>query len=258
MPSKKRHNKNISLNFELPTTSLSKDTNLLWRKSLKYRKCTKTNNTDYIEDDTPKAFIWLMSSGAKQKCGGEEDVEGPKEKKIFKGNPSKPPLPSTQNKLEQQKPALHILYSESLHMFNCRVDTSMPIPLKGPKTSKTDPIDHLPNSKSKSKQPNSTHAEDPEAEDYSDYLTDSSSTYSIDSYEKQGKAKYGEMAEALPELRVKPKEILRAPKRLGVDVGSIRKVVGSIVKREILAEERRGVVERYREMMEGKRAVGGA
>ncbi|RPB20378.1 hypothetical protein L211DRAFT_813311 [Terfezia boudieri ATCC MYA-4762] len=240
-----------------------------------------------------------MSSGAKRKRGGEEDVGGPKEKKISKGNPSKPPLPSTQNKLEQQKPALHILRSESLRAFNRRVDASMPIPLKGPKTSKTDPIDHLPNSKSKSKQPNSTHAEDPEAEDYSDYLTDSSSTYSIDSYgdprpktfhyrvprrpqkhapgqkkkknprgpspdpfaillESRGKAKFGEMAEAPPELRVKPKEILRAPKGLGVDVGGIRKAVGSIAKREILAEERRGVVERYREMMEGKRAVGGA
>ncbi|KAF8445286.1 hypothetical protein BGX38DRAFT_1143486 [Terfezia claveryi] len=299
MPSKKGH---LNLNFELPPTSLSKHTNLSRRKSLKHRKrITKTSSTDYLEDDTPKAFARLMSSGTKRKRGGEEDIGGPKEKKTSQGNPNKQPLPSTQKKLEQQrKPSLQILPGESLRAFNRRVDASMPIPLKGPKTSKTDPIDHLPNSKSKLKQPTSIPAEDPEEEDYSDYLTDSS-TYSLDSHgdprpktfrpraprprqkrtpgrkkkpkprgpspdpfaillEKRGKPKFGETAEAPPELRVKPKEILRAKRKVGVgvDVGGIPKAVGSIARREILAEERRGVVERYREMMEGRRAVGGA
>ena len=241
-----------------------------------------------------------MSAGAKRKRGGEEDVGGPREKKTSKGNPNKPPAPNIQKTAAQQqhKPALQILPGESLRAFNRRVDASMPISLKGSKTSKTDPIP-LPNAKSKSKQPTSTLAEDPEEEDYSDYLTDSSSTYSLDSHgdprpktfrprtsrppqkrtpgqkkkpkprgpspdpfaillEKRAKAKFGETAEAPPELRVKPKEILRAPRGTGVDVGLIPKAVGSIARREMLAEERRGVVERYREMMEGRRAVGGA
>jgi len=245
-----------------------------------------------------------MSAGAKRKRGGEEDIGGPKEKKTPKGNPNKlpppPPPPSTRKKPEQQQPKLQILPGESLRAFNRRVDASMPIPLKGSKTSKTSPIDPLPTSKSKSKQQaTSTPADDPEEEDYSDYVTDSSSTYSLDSHgdprpktfrpraprppqkrtpgqkkkpkprgpspdpfaillEKRGKAKFGETAEAPPELRVKPKEILRAPRGVGVDVGGIPKAVGSIARREMLAEERRGVVERYREMMEGRRAVGGA
>ena len=229
-----------------------------------------------------------MSAGAKRKRGGEEDVGGPKAKKISNGSSNKLPQPA------EQKPKLQILPSESLRAFNRRVDASMPIPLKGSKGCKTD----LAKSDQKSKKPNPPEEEE---EDYSDYLTDSSSTYSLDSHgdpkpktfrprtpcppkkhtprqkkklktrgpspdpfaillEKRGKARFGETVEAPPALRVKPKEVLRAPRGVGVrvDVGEIPKAVGSLARREMLAGERRGVVERYRELMEGKRVVGGA
>ncbi|KAF8421013.1 hypothetical protein EV426DRAFT_610331 [Tirmania nivea] len=298
MPSKRRHHKNLSLDFELPPTALSKHTNLSRTKPLKLRKRLPTANAGYLEDDTPRAFARLMSAGGKRKRGGEEDVGGPKAKKASKGKSDKPP-PSPPPPTTQKKPTPQILPGESLRAFNRRVDASMPIPLKGAKRSQTNPMDLLPNSNSKSKQATSTPAKDREEEDYSDYLTDSSSTYSVDSLgdprpktfrpraprplqkrapgqkkklkprgpspdpfaillEKRGRAKFGDTAEAPPELRVKPREILRAPKGVGMDVGGIPKAVGSIARREMLAEERRGVVERYREMMEGRRAVGGA
>lgn len=60
-----------------------------------------------------------------------------------------------------------------------------------------------------------------------------------------------DVVQAPPTIHVKPKNVLRA---VGVDVP---KSAGSLARREVLADERMGIVERYRALMDAKRNAGG-
>jgi len=60
-----------------------------------------------------------------------------------------------------------------------------------------------------------------------------------------------DVVQAPPTISVKPKNVLRA---VGVDVP---KSAGSLARREALADERMGIVERYRALMDAKRSGGG-
>lgn len=73
---------------------------------------------------------------------------------------------------------------------------------------------------------------------------------------KRGKAKFGEVAEAPPQLK-KPKEVFRVRDGAGVKVDGVPKSAGSLMRREELAGERAGIVEAYRKMMEEKRGAAG-
>lgn len=73
---------------------------------------------------------------------------------------------------------------------------------------------------------------------------------------KRGEKKIGlhDVAKAPPELKNKPKEVLRRVGGAGVEVGTIPKSAGSLKRREELQEVRDEVVAAYRKLMEGKRA----
>ncbi|ROV92853.1 hypothetical protein VSDG_06422 [Cytospora chrysosperma] len=73
---------------------------------------------------------------------------------------------------------------------------------------------------------------------------------------KRGEKKIGlhDHVKAPPELKNKPKEVLRSIGGATVDVGTIPKAAGSLKRREELQEVREEVVAAYRKLMEGKRA----
>lgn len=71
--------------------------------------------------------------------------------------------------------------------------------------------------------------------------------------EKRAKIKFGETADAPPQLK-KPKAVFKVYEGAGVNVEGIPKSVGSLMKREELASERAKLVAGYRKMMEEKRA----
>ncbi|KUI63911.1 hypothetical protein VM1G_10632 [Cytospora mali] len=73
---------------------------------------------------------------------------------------------------------------------------------------------------------------------------------------KRGEKKIGlhDVVKAPPELKNKPKEVLRKVGGATVDVGSIPKSAGSLKRREELQEVREEVVAAYRKLMEGRRA----
>lgn len=73
---------------------------------------------------------------------------------------------------------------------------------------------------------------------------------------KRGEKKIGlhDHVKAPPELKNKPKEVLRNYNGAAVDVGSVPKSAGSLKRREELQEVREEVVAAYRKLMEGRRA----
>ncbi|TGZ83905.1 hypothetical protein EX30DRAFT_338500 [Ascodesmis nigricans] len=74
--------------------------------------------------------------------------------------------------------------------------------------------------------------------------------------EKRGKVKFGEVAEAPPQLK-KPRAVFRVHNGAAVKVEGVPKSAGSLMRREELAGERAGIVEAYRKMMEEKRGAAG-
>lgn len=261
----------------------------------------------------------------KRKRGGDEDTGESRKKKGKKGlNPTSAGAPPREQKPPPPKnnTTPTILPGESLRAFNRRVDASMPVPLKvkreGKPAGKGAPN---PNPNTTPGANDGEEEEEEEEQDYSDYLTDSSDAYSIDSTtgdprpktfhprsrprprpiaagkkskskskskakkqrgpspdpfavlaeKRGGRVPFGETA-AAPPMLTRPREVL---KMRGVGGGAgggggggegggegggvaeVPRAAGSLARREMLAGERRGVVERYREMMEGRRAVGG-
>jgi len=73
--------------------------------------------------------------------------------------------------------------------------------------------------------------------------------------EKRRVAKFSDLAKAPPTL-VKPKSVLHS--RGIVDVEGVPKSSGSLARREVLAGERRGIVEGYRRLIEERRGGKGA
>lgn len=73
---------------------------------------------------------------------------------------------------------------------------------------------------------------------------------------KRGEKKIGlhDHVKAPPELKNKPKEVLKKVGGATVDVGTIPKAAGSLKRREELQEVREEVVAAYRKLMEGRRA----
>lgn len=269
----------------------------------KETKLLEPNSTKihYGDDDTPKAFARLMSDlpSHKRKRGGQEDTGAAKPAKKGKTQGTHDSGASGTSNGKQSPPRLQIQPGESLRAFSRRVDAAMPVKFKSQGKLKMEEVrvggkvDQV----GKKKQVLALATPQPppgDEEDYSDYLTDSSDAYSIDSKgeprpktfharktrpskksstgkkrkprgpspdpfavltELRGKARFGETAEAPPVFVAKPKELLRA--RSAVTVDGVPKASGSIAKREVLAVIRRSVVEKYREVMEERRAANG-
>ena len=235
----------------------------------------------------------------KRKRGGEEDTGAAKPAKQRKAQGASGSRATGIKNEKQPPPRLQIQPEESLRAFNRRVDASMPVKFKSKGRLSMAEVreEKKAGQVGKKKQENTpaTSQQSPEdEEDYSDYLTDDSDAYSIDSNGEprpktfharkprsskksftgkkrkprglspdpfamlaglRGQMRFGETAKAPPVFAAKPKELLKARGSMMAD--GVPKASGSIAKREMLAEERRSVVEKYREMMEGRRAAGG-
>lgn len=234
-----------------------------------------------------------------RKRGGQEDTGATRPVKKGKAQGASDSRSTGVSNGGQPPLRLQINPGESLREFNRRVDASMPVKFNnkdrlsiaevtaGKKVGQA-------GKKKQEDAPAISQSPEGEEDDYSDYLTDGSDAYSIDSRGEprpktfhprkarpskkspagkkrklrgpspdpfavlaglRGKIRFGETVEAPPVFVAKPKELLKAR---GVSmVDGVPKASGSIAKREMLAKERKSVVERYREMMGERRAAGG-
>ncbi|PWW79657.1 hypothetical protein C7212DRAFT_356443 [Tuber magnatum] len=230
MPNKKGRNKNLpGIEYDLPAPTAQPPT----------RKRKRPKKTD---DDTPKEFTRLLSrvQQNKPKPNGLDD-------------------PPTKARKPHPIPELKIQPSESLRQFNRRVNTSLPITLKPEGNSKAQ------SAKEKKEKAKSILASDGgggEGEDRSGEEggarrkrgRNKGRAVSPDPWaalmEKRRVTKFSDLATAPPVL-VKPKIVLHS--RGVVDVEGVPKSSGSLARREGLAEERRGIVEGYRRLVEERR-----
>ena len=233
--------------------------------------------------------------GHKRRRGGQEDTGVAKPAKKGKAKGAGDSRTTGTNNGKQPSPRLQIQPGESLRAFNRRVDASIPVKFKnkdslsiaGVRAGKK--VGHT-EKKIRENAPATSQPPLMDEEDYSDYLTDGSDAYSIDSSgeprpktfhtrkarpskksfvgkkrkprgsspdpfavlaELRGKVRFGETAEAPPVFVAKPKELLKS--RGATIVDGVPKASGSIAKREMLAMEKRSVVEKYRKLMEERR-----
>ncbi|KAL0635504.1 hypothetical protein Q9L58_005552 [Maublancomyces gigas] len=261
MPNKRRRAKNApALDFELEPTALAKTSNLSSTKSRLHERRKRKPNTRTFEneDDTPKAFARLMAfaSGARKLPKGldngiDRKTQSGKNKKR-KRTAEEVPKP----KLEPDtKSSLSIQPGETLHEFNRRVDASLPVQIK---------LAREPRKPKKKPEP-VVEKEEEEEGDYDDGEGGGGKRRrgknkgggrgaSPDPWaglaERREAPKFGDVAAQPPSL-AKPKAVLHS--RGITNVGGVPKNAGSLAKREGLAVERKGVVEAYRRMMEGKR-----
>lgn len=149
---------------------------------------------------------------------------------------------------------LKIQPGESLREFNRRVDASLPVQIK------------LAREPRKPKKVEPVVEKKKEEGDYDDGEDDSGGKRRRGKNKGGGRGaspdpwaglaarreapRFGDVAHAPPSL-ARPKAVLHS--RGIVDVDGVPKSAGSLAKREGLAVERKGVVEAYRKMMEGKR-----
>lgn len=150
---------------------------------------------------------------------------------------------------------LTIQPGESLSEFNRRVDASLPVDLKVAREPRKP--------KAKKAADAAKAAPAPELEDEGDYSDGEGGggggrkrrrAASPDPWailaSKREAPKFGDVAPAPPSL-ARPREVLHS--RGIVDVDGVPKSAGSRARREGLAVERKGVVEAYRKLMQGKR-----
>ncbi|KAH8146257.1 uncharacterized protein LAJ45_09699 [Morchella importuna] len=234
MPNKKRRNKSApALDFELPPTTLASTTNLSSTKSrLRAKRNRRAKNTFESQDDTPKAFTRLLA---------------------FAADPD--PKDAKEQKMKDAADQLTIQPGESLSEFNRRVDASLPVDLKVAREPRKP--------KAKKAADAAKAAPAPELEDEGDYSDGEGGggggrkrrrAASPDPWailaSKREAPKFGDVAPAPPSL-ARPREVLHS--RGIVDVDGVPKSAGSRARREGLAVERKGVVEAYRKLMQGKR-----
>ncbi|KAH0602550.1 uncharacterized protein H6S33_008631 [Morchella sextelata] len=261
MPNKKRRNKNApSLDFELPPTTLAKTTNLSTTKSrLRAKRNRRATNTFESQDDTPKAFTRLLAfaAGTRRLPKGPDNGRPPpssssssssKKRKTADADPKE----AKEQKMKDAAEQLTIQPGESLREFNRRVDASLPVDLKvareprKPKAKKAEAAKAAP-------------AQELEEEgDYSDgegggrrkrRRAASPDPWAVLASKREA-PKFGDVAPAPPSL-ARPREVLHS--RGIVDVEGVPKSAGSRARREGLAVERKGVVEAYRRLMQGRR-----
>lgn len=254
-----------SPSFELEPTALAKTSNLSSTKSRLHERRKRKPNTRTFEheDDTPKAFARLMAfaSGARKLPKGLDDGLA----KITQSGKSKKrkrtAAAAEETTPRDRKPGaaedLTIQPGESLREFNRRVDASLPVQIK---------LAREPRKPKKKAEPVVEKEEKEEEGDYHDGEDTAGGKRrrgknkgggrgaSPDPWaglaEKREAPKFGDVAAQPPSL-AKPKAVLHS--RGVVDVGGVPKNAGSLAKREGLAVERKGAVEAYRRMMEGKR-----
>ncbi|RPB09315.1 hypothetical protein P167DRAFT_608108 [Morchella conica CCBAS932] len=257
MPNKKRRNKSApALDFELPPTTLASTTNLSSTKSrLRAKRNRRAKNTFESQDDTPKAFTRLLAfaAGTRRLPKGPDNGRPPPSKKRKTADPD--PKDAKEQKMKDAADQLTIQPGESLSEFNRRVDASLPVDLKVAREPRKP--------KAKKAADAAKAAPAPELEDEGDYSDGEGGggggrkrrrAASPDPWailaSKREAPKFGDVAPAPPSL-ARPREVLHS--RGIVDVDGVPKSAGSRARREGLAVERKGVVEAYRKLMQGKR-----
>lgn len=149
---------------------------------------------------------------------------------------------------------LNIQPGESLHEFNRRVDASIPVRIKLAREPRKPKKKPEPVVEEKEEEGDYDDGEDNGGKRRRGKNKGGGRGASPDPWaglaEKRETPKFGDVAAQPPNL-AKPKAVLHS--RGVVDVGGVPKNAGSLAKREGLAVERKGVVEAYRRMMEGKR-----
>lgn len=196
-----------------------------------------------------------FASGVRKLPSGLDNGSSSTSSKKRKRTENDKKTPSVDKKPAASAPELKIHPGETLHEFNRRVDASLPVAIK------------LAREPRKPKKVEAAVVEKKEEEegDYSDGEgggkrrrgRNKGRAGSPDPWAglaaRREAPRFGDVTPAPPSLK-RPKAVLHS--RGVVDVGGVPKAAGSLARREGLAVERRGVVEAYRRMMEGKRGEG--
>ncbi len=261
MPNKKSRNKLLpAIEHDLPPTKKSRSTNLSQRKErIHTKKQRKRAGKD--DDDTPKAFARLMAiaSGKQGRISGLDD--GEEKRKGPKSNKRKRGEEDAKRAGEEQwsKDNLKIEPNESLKAFARRVDASIPVAFPRHRSG--------PDLKSKAKKKSEEKAQQPEKEEDDDEEGSGQKRRKRRKGEprrqrspdpwavleaKRAAPKFGEVAKGPPPKLTAPKALLSKGR---VSVDGVPKSAGSLAQRAGLAEERKGVVDAYRRMVEQKRGA---
>ncbi|KAI5840297.1 hypothetical protein DFP73DRAFT_517735 [Morchella snyderi] len=271
MPNKKRRSKNApALDFELPPTTLAKTSNLSSTKSrLRAKRNRRSANTFEAQDDTPKAFTRLLAfaAGTRRLPKGPDNGRPPppssnkKRKTAAAAAADTKAAEAKEHKMQHAAQQLTIQPGESLREFNRRVDASLPVDLKVAREPRK-PKAKKPAAPASTPTPGEGEGEDGGG-DYRDHSDGEGGgrkrkrrAASPDPWAvlaaKRAAPRFGDVAGAPPSL-ARPREVLHSRGIVGVDVEGVPRSAGSRARREGLAVERRGVVEAYRRLVQGRR-----
>lgn len=220
-------------------------------------------------DDTPKAFLRMMSGGPKK--SGLDDGGGGKKRKRT----------AAQEGEKQARADLKIQPGESLREFGRRVDQEIPVVFprsdgsareKRKKQAK-EPVKEQ-KEEDKNVEPEEGEEINSDDDEQKDMLRQAREGFEAakrkrgkrrgdspdpwaDLEQKREQIRFGEVAAAPPALK-KPKALLYLGGKAAaaVDVDGVPKSAGSLARREDLAGQRRDIIQDYREMIAEKRSAG--
>ncbi|KAF3211875.1 hypothetical protein TWF191_010691 [Orbilia oligospora] len=242
------------------------------------RKKSKRSKND--NDDTPKAFTRLMAYAATGKRPNGLDDPKTKPTSTSKKRKRSDPTsesntvgtssivdtlpesePSTTTTAPEPSKPLTLLPGEKLSDFSRRVDAAIPVSFKGLQRGEDNPKNRKLKKKKAAEEAEAAAAEEITEDNYDfddngDPLPNHLKPHNHNPHTKQQvnkttKGKRKDRSPTPPSLIV-PKEKLRDKTKggvRGIQGLEVPKASGSLARREMLQEERKGVVERYRALM---------